>query len=138
MNAHFRNPRSITSLKSYLSDSMKDGREIDLEMIAELDDRRIARMRREGKDAMFNDTMVPVPTNQNNSKRKEASDYLSEIAGDVINTIETIMSKSNQLNISWPELACKVKNFFLVFKIFMTLINLYDEFCSFVYKGPST
>ena len=82
-----RNPRSITSLKTYLMDTIRDDDEVDLDLMMTLDNQRLARGDREGKETNVSHR-AEVNTNvQTKAPDDKHNDYISEIAGNILDTL---------------------------------------------------
>jgi len=114
-----RNPRSITSLKTYLSNTISVDDEVDLDFMNRLDNKRLARKNREGKktenrkqsETTFDDV---VKTSEDQTKVTDfveiSSDYLSELAVKIRDTMENLIGSGFILECS-ESIACKAKAF---------------------------
>ena len=115
-----RNPRSITRLKTYLSNTISEEAEVDLDFMNNLDNNRLARINREGKGAKNSYKSKPAfikplkTKDENNATTnfiEDSSDYISEIAGQILHTLENLVGAGNMLEICSEALACKAKTF---------------------------
>ena len=106
-----RNPRSITSLKTYLMDTIRDDDEVDLDLMMTLDNQRLARGDREGKETNVSHR-AEVNTNvQTKAPDDKHNDYISEIAGNILDTLEDLVGAGTALETCSESLACRAKTF---------------------------